>query len=271
MSTHEERLILANFLRTRRERISPAEVGFPARSRRRTPGLRREELAQLAGISVTWYTWLEQGRDISVSSQVLDSLATALRLTAQERSYLFVLANMSPEATIESHEDQLNPVLQQILDHQGINPAYIMGRYWNILLWNHAAERLFDFGDAKNMLWYMFTQPATRQLIVDWGNRAKRLLAEFRADCSRYLADPEFNAFIDHLKAASPEFAAWWPLHHITSREGGRREFDHARVGRLVLHQTTFYLSSAPEVKMVLHTPLPEHDTGEKLGQLLAD
>jgi transcriptional regulator with XRE-family HTH domain len=268
MSSHEERLLLANFLRTRRERLSPAEAGIPVGPRRRTPGLRREELAQLAGISVTWYTWLEQARHITVSLQVLECLAKALRLTAQESSYLFMLANRRIESTATRVDEPLNPVLQQILDHQGLNPAYIMGRYWDILAWNRSAWKLLDFGESPNMLWYMFCRQPTRQIVVDWEERAKRLLAEFRADCSRYVTEPSFNEFVDTLKEASPEFAMWWPQHQITGREGGRREFEHAEVGRLALHQTTFYLSSAPEVKLVLHAPLPEYDTEQKLAQL---
>lgn len=269
MNTHEDRFALASFLRTRRERVLPAAVGFPVGKRRRTPGLRREELAQLAGISVTWYTWLEQGRDITVSSQVLESLAGALQLTAYEKNYLFVLANIRPTSVATSADEPLNPVLQLILDQQGANPAYIMGRYWNILAWNRAASALFDFGDHANMLWYMFDRPAARQLIVDWEDRAQRLLAEFRADCSRYVTDPHFNQFVDALKTASPEFFDWWPLHHIISREGGRREFEHPLVGRLVLYQTTFHLSSTPEVKLVLHTPIDENDTAQKLNGLI--
>jgi transcriptional regulator with XRE-family HTH domain len=271
MSTHEERLALASFLRTRRERVTPAEVGFPVGQRRRTPGLRREELAQLAGISVTWYTWLEQGRDITVSSQVLESLASALRLNSHEKNYLFVLANIRSASATTSVDEPLNPVLQLILDQQGANPAYIMGRYWDILAWNQAAALLFDFGENANMLWYLFDRPAARQLIVDWEDRAQRLLAEFRADCSQYVTEPSFTRFVDALKAASPEFSAWWPLHHITSREGGRREFEHPLLGRLVLYQTTFYLSSTPQVKLVLHTPVGEDDTVQKLERLIKD
>lgn len=272
MDKKTDRIALGNFLRTRRERVNPAEVGLPVTRRRRTPGLRREEVAQLAGVSATWYTWLEQGRDIRVSMQVLESIAHALHLEPHEAKYLFELANEPVQ--LQQAPPELNPALQQILDHQGSYPAYLLNRSWDVIAWNLAARQLFgDFGamppQERNLLWYMFVRPATRQLVVDWKERAQRLLAEFRAESHLYQLEPWFITFIHEIAGASPEFAAWWDQHNVLVRRGGRRDFQHPVVGRLALEQTTFYLSQAPEIKLVLHVPLDEDNTAEKLLQLM--
>jgi transcriptional regulator with XRE-family HTH domain len=267
-----DRVTLGDFLRTRRARVSPAEVGLPTTHRRRTPGLRREEVAQLAGVSATWYTWLEQGRDIRVSLQVLESIARALHLEPHETKYLIELANDS--AHIPQTPPAINPVLQQILDHQGSYPAYLLNRSWDVIAWNYAALRLFgDFAampdQERNLLWYMFARPATRNLVVDWEERAQRLLAEFRADTYPYQSEGWFTTFVHSLAEASPEFAQGWDRHNVLVRAGGRRDFQHPLVGYLVLEQTTFYLSQAPEIKLVLHVPLDEHDSAQKLLKMM--
>jgi transcriptional regulator with XRE-family HTH domain len=272
MDQHERQL-LGEFLRTRRARLSPQQVGLPVGKRRRTPGLRREELAMLAGLSLTWYTWIEQARDIHFSAEVLDSLARALRLPPPEKAYLFGLAGIRLTPNTPHPESIPLVSLQQILDHQRHYPAYIMGRYWQMLAWNEAAAHLFgDFAalpeTERNMLWYTFARPETRQLVVDWAERARRLLAEFRADCSTYLNDAVLTDFLGRLSSASPEFAAWWAGHDVQTRDGGRREFSHPSAGKLCLEQTTFRLSSQPDLKLVIHVPLPELDTEAKLQQL---
>jgi transcriptional regulator with XRE-family HTH domain len=271
MNPHE-RQRLGEFLRTRRARITPAQAGLPAGKRRRTPGLRREELAQLAGVSLTWYTWIEQGRDIHFSVEVLESLARVLQLPPPEKAYLFALAGMRPHIEPPPDTAPLS-ALAHIVEHQGYYPAYVMGRYWHLLAWNRAAKMLFGDFDAmpeseRNMLWYTFARYETRPLVVDWAERARRLLAEFRADCSLYLNDPALNEFVNRLAAASPEFAEWWSVQDVQARDGGRREFEHPVVGRLCLEQTTFRLSSHPDVKLVIHVPLPESDTDAKLRTL---
>jgi transcriptional regulator with XRE-family HTH domain len=264
---------LANFLKTRRARLTPEQVGLSGGQRRRTQGLRREEVAQIAGVSVTWYTWLEQGRSVGVSLQVLESIARALQLSLEEKKYLFVLANKDPDVEGDSRDSTLSPVLQAILDHQNPYPAYILGRYWDIPAWNRAASGLFgDFSamrrEERNLIWYMFARPETRQLVTDWPGRARRLLAEFRADTSHRLTDPELGRIIERLKGVSPEFDAWWTRQDVFSRSGGRREFEHPLVGHLVLEQTTFQLSGSPEIKLVLHIPSPEADSAAKLIRL---
>lgn len=268
-----ERQMLGEFLRTRRARISPEELGLPHGRRRKTAGLRREEVAYLAGISVTWYTWIEQGREISISAPVLESLARVLHLSAHETDYLFNLAETHPKHVVDDPHDVVTPALRQILDHQGVFPAYLMGRFWDILAWNRAAVEVFGDWAAmpaaeRNMLWYTFARPETRARVVEWETRAQRVLAEFRADCGSHLTDPGLAAILDRLRAASPEFAHWWTQHDVQTRDGGRREFDHPRVGRLALEQTTWHLSSRPGMKLILHVPLPEFESEAKLLEL---
>lgn len=267
--TPMNRKLLGEFLKNRRERITPTIVGLPAGRRRRTPGLRREELAQLAGVSVAWYTWIEQGREINFSVDVLESLARVLQLSPHERAYLFSLAGKPLDENQPTAQETIPPRLQHILDHQGAYPAYIMGRFWNMLAWNEAAVHLLgDFAampaQERNVIWYMFMRPATRQLITHWEDRAQRLIAEFRADCSAYLTDPWLMSYLDHIRAGSAEFDHWWQRQDVQVRDGGRREFNHPQVGELVLEQTTFRLSNAPDIKLVLHIPADEA-TGEKL------
>ena len=143
MADNELRTELANFLRIRRSQLSPAEMGLPRTARRKTPGLRREEVAQLAGVGVTWYTWLEQGRDIHVSTQVLDSLAQTFRLTPAEKAHLFLLAGQASPAQPIPPKEHVSPFLHQFLEHLGTSPAYITGRRWDVLAWNLAACQVF--------------------------------------------------------------------------------------------------------------------------------
>ena len=258
--TDTNRKLLGEFLKSRRERITPEDIGLPRGRRRRTPGLRREELAQIAGVSVAWYTWIEQGREINFSAEVLASLARVLHLSAQEQQYLFALAGKSMDSSQGVPASAIPPKLQHILDHQGHYPAYIMGRFWEILAWNTAAIHLLgDFGQMppaeRNVLGYVFLHPYSRQLIANWEDRAQRLIAEFRADCSAVLGDPWLASYLDDLSSACPEFDHWWTRQDVLARDGGRREFNHPGVGRLVLEQTTFRLSNAPEIKLVLHIP----------------
>lgn len=267
-----ERHELGAFLRARRARITPEAAGLPPGQRRKTPGLRREELAALAGISVTWYTWIEQGRNVNISPAVIDSLARVLQLGAHERAYLTALA-LSDTAAVPVALTAVSASIQQILDHQATWPAYVMGPFWDILGWNRAAAALFGDWAAlvppeRNMIWYTFVRQEARTLVVDWPTRAKRLLAEFRADSSRHLTDPALNQFLQRLRGVSPEFAQWWEQHEIQPRDGGRREFMHPVAGHLVLEQTTLVVSNQPDLKLVLHMPLD--GTAERLNLLIA-
>jgi transcriptional regulator with XRE-family HTH domain len=265
--TVSERQLLANFLRTRRERLSPAVYGYEG-PRRRTPGLRREEVAQIAGISTTWYTWLEQGREIHTSAQVLERIAFALRLEPHETRYLFTLAKLTPEAGTAPHAPPTNlgmssaitPAIRYLLDHQGNCPAYVLGRYWDFLAWNTAADSLFgglgDLPEAQqHMIGYVFLRAATRLLLPDWEARAQAITAEFRADCSQYAADPYFVQLVKRYREASPEFERMWEQHDVRPRTGGRRTFNHPKVGALTLEQVTLMVSNAPDIKVVILLP----------------
>lgn len=274
-TTQQERALLANFLRTRRMRVSPTEYGFEL-GRRRTPGLRREEVAQIAGMSVTWYTWLEQGRDVQASSQVLERIAFALRLEPHETRYLLTLAKVAPEASHQPQNSVISPTVCQLIDHQGPYPAYVLGRYWDFLAWNVAANRLFGNLDTlpdpqRHMIGYVFLRPETRSLLPDWEARAQAITAEFRADCSQYAADGYFNQMVDSIRAASPDFDRMWGRHDVRPRVGGQRTFAHPQVGFLVLEQVTLTVSNVPDIKVVVLMPTNDEESTNKLRLLTTE
>jgi transcriptional regulator with XRE-family HTH domain len=273
MNDQERRRELAHFLRTRRERLSPEVVGLPASSRRRTSGLRREELALVAGIGVTWYTRLEQGRDITVSSQVLESLVRVFGLDTAERNHLFVLAREQLPADPYPLTSIISPALQCILDNMGIYPAYIANPRWDIIAWNKAMSRVYtDFGSLpiheRNIPRFMFTNPLQRVLLANWEKEAQGMLALFRASTERYVGEPWFQALVTDLQQASPEFREWWSRHDIQAAHTGQKELHHPLVGRLILQSTMFQVVDAPDLRMVIYTPLPEANTEKKLAQL---
>jgi transcriptional regulator with XRE-family HTH domain len=254
--TAEQRRLLGAFLRARRERLTPADVhihGGPAR--RRTPGLRREEVAQLCGLSPTWYTWLEQGRNVSVSPHALARVAGALHLNAAERAYLFELTRKrDPDAAAEAEQGALPGSLVCAL--RAISaPAYVLDRLWQACGWNAPARRLFAHwlgGREPNLLRYVFLDPTAQKFICDWDNRARRLVAEFRADTVRRAQDDEVAALVQDLSRASPRFAQFWSDHSVLAREGGAREFNHAKDGRLRYEQITLIPAARPGYKLVM-------------------
>ncbi len=274
MDEEKKRKELADFLRTRRARITPAEVGLPQMARRKTAGLRREEVAQLASVGVTWYTWLEQGRDIRVSNQVLESVASALHLTADEQAHLFLLAGQAPPPLASTAQEQVSPFLSKFLQQPGANPAYITGRRWDILAWNRAACAILgDFDSVpaheRNIVHFIFTNQEIRRRLVDWEGIAQRVLAQFRASSSQYTDDPQFALLIHELQHRSPEFAHWWSQHDVRGRRDGRKEILHPQVGYLVFENSVFQPSDAPEPKVTIYLPAIE-ETADKLKQLLA-
>ncbi len=248
------RQALGAFLRSARARVTPADHGLPPGVRRRTPGLRREELAHLCGISTTWYTWIEQGREVSVSVEVWGRLADALRLTRAERHYLFSLAECA-----DPHAGRLDAIalpdgLSDCVDSIRC-PAYILDQAWNVLAWNAALLRVFDGWPQRgrrNLLHFIFLDPAARALVVDWDKRASRVVAEFRADVAGLAGEPDIRALIAELQAGSPLFARWWTRQTVVDREGGVREFDHPAAGRLKFRQFTFRLAIRPDCKLVM-------------------
>jgi transcriptional regulator with XRE-family HTH domain len=249
---------LGDFLRAHRARLSPTGLGLPAGQRRRTPGLRREEVAQRCGMSVTWYTWLEQGRDVAASPQTLAALAQALQLTPAERAYLFQLAGRHDPAVEAGSSDSAMdvPVGLAAALASISGPAYVLDRLWNARAWNASARRLFvgwlDRGADASLLRYVFLNPIAQRVIPDWSHRARRVLAEFRAESSRHLDDSAPVALVDELRERSPFFAGCWEEHEVVVPSGGERAFEHPRDGRLTYEQVAFTLASRPDLKLVM-------------------
>ncbi len=258
-SDETRRRELGEFIRAHRERLQPAMVGLEQGRRRRTPGLRREELSALAGVSATWLAWIEQGRDVQVSAPALMRLARALRLSAAERAYLFGLSGRTDPEGREADDDAMPEGLAAIVNGLAM-PAYLIDRAWTARAWNAGAGRLFagwlDGAAERNLLRFLFLDPGAQTLIADWDVRARRIAAEFRADYSRHLAAPELGALVAELAAASPFFAAAWEAHSVVEREGGLRLFDHRADGRLAFRQTTLVPARHPEWKLVVLEPI---------------
>ncbi|KPL76852.1 transcriptional regulator [Ornatilinea apprima] len=267
---------LAGFLKTRRAKILPSQVGLAAAARRRTPGLRREEVAQLAGVSLTWYTWLEQGRPIQVSAQVVESLCRVLLLDRQERSHLYLLANQPLPADIPAYPSVVSPILQHVLDSFEICPAFIADQRWNVIAWNEAARFIFgDFTEMnarqRNIVWGMFTDPYYRQLYAHWDAHAKSLMGRFRSTCGKYIEDAWLNQFIEDLKAESPEFNLWWPLHEVHYDSSIFKQFNHPKAGALEFESSSFDVPDHSGLKLFVHVPVPASDTAAKMKRWLGE
>jgi transcriptional regulator with XRE-family HTH domain len=253
---------LAEFLQALRQRGIPEEFGFPTGARRRTQGLRREEVAQLAGISATWYTWIEQGREVNVSAEALERLASALKLSKSERTYLFDMADRRDPQAHELEADTAPETLLQMLNSIQI-PAYIMGRTWDVLAWNHPASDLFagwldvpEKNDTRpNLLRFVFQHPIAKQFVVDWEMRARRLVAEFRADCRSRLEEPELKHLVNELSQANPDFDRFWKQHDVLERQGGQRNFMHPKHGLISYSQVTLRPVEQEQLKLVLLQP----------------
>ena len=248
---------LSLFIRKHRERLRPEDAGLKTIGRRRTPGLRREELAQLCSISPTWITWIEQGRPVSASAAMLDRLSAALQLTPSERKYLFTLAGKLDPVGEDSQTDGIDSVLASV--SYITTPAYILDRQWNVLAWNKAAEVLFEgwldnkkSAEIPNLLRFTFLAPKSKLLIENWPYRAKRLVAEFRADCGLHVEDHEVRSLILELSEGSKEFATYWQDYNVMEREGGLRTFHHGTYGKLSFKQATFYPATRRDMKLVV-------------------
>jgi len=250
----DQRRLLGEFVRAHRERARPSNP----RGRRRTPGLRREELAALAGISVTWCAWIEQGRPVQASPEALGRMADALSLTRPERAYLFELAGrIDPSDPAGPSEQAPSSLVAAVgaLQH----PAYGLDRLWNACCWNKSAANLFcgwlDGNHQRNLLRFVFIDEAAQSLIPQWQERARRLLAEFRADFGHTFRDPRVKGFVDGLRAESTLFARFWDRQDVQDRTGGVRTFDHPRRGRLSFDQHSFSPTERQDFKLVLLTP----------------
>jgi transcriptional regulator with XRE-family HTH domain len=272
MDKLERRRQLGKFLRKCRERLSPLAAGLPMTPRRRTPGLRREEVAMLAKISTTYYTKIEQGR-VDVSDRALYAIAAALALNYTERNYASALSSGRPIASANALEEQVSPALRLFLDLQNPYPAQVMGRRWDFLAWNEATSAtLGDLGamppQMRNLMVMLFTLPQMRETIGDWEANARNTLAEFRADYGKYLDDPRFGELVAFLMDKSPSFEAWWTEQYSV---GSVAEFEkiiiHPSAGELRTVETVFTVNDNPGQRVLLFLPLDEM-TKQKMQQL---
>jgi transcriptional regulator with XRE-family HTH domain len=273
-SEERRREELADFLRKRRAHLKPEEVGLPSGGRRRTPGLRREEVAHLAGVGTTWYTWLEQGRDVRASLDVLEAISRALRLTPAERTHLVLLGRGEVPPPCKSDE-RVSPTVKRLIENLGANPAYVIGRRWDYLAWNAAACAILgDFEDvpraARNHLWMHFMDPARREMFPDWSRSARLMAAKFRADHAHHIGDPTFDELVTTLRKSSPEFCKLWGKHEVAQAGSARKIIHHPIVGTLLFEHAVFNPQETPEQRMILMSPLPDEDTPAKLARLLS-
>ena len=259
-ATAARRTELAAFLRARRERISPEDVGLPPGSRRRTAGLRREELAQLAGVGVTWYTWLEQGRPINASVQVLDAVATTLRLDQVERAHLFRLADLPGAAAAADCGDcALPPEVQQVLGAVKY-PACVLTERFDLIAWNEIYAALFPSiteapAGERNTLLVNLTSPACCSPLQDKGTHCIGLVGQLRAAYGRHVGDPAWTHFIRRLEAVSPAFAEAWASHDVAQPTSHTKHFRHPTVGHITTTSTSFGVTAVPGTRLVVYTP----------------
>lgn len=254
---------LAAFLRTRRERITPEDVGLPAGTRRRTSGLRREELAQLAGVGVTWYTWLEQGRPIHASVQVLDAVSRTLRLDPTERAHLFRLADVPGSAALPACDDCPLPAeVQQVLDALPL-PASIVTERFDLLAWNRTYAALFPRltaapPDERNTLLSLYIAPSCCSPVSDKQAHCDSMVGQLRAAYARHVGDPAWTHFIRRLEGISPEFAKAWAAHDVAQPGTVVKIFRHPGVGEITATSTSFAVHAVPGARMQVYTPADE-------------
>jgi transcriptional regulator with XRE-family HTH domain len=262
---------LGAFLRSRRERIRPEQVGLHSMRRRRTPGLRREEVAQLAGVGVTWYTWLKQGRDINPSAQVLDAIARTLQFDAHEHSHLFTLAGVAT-TTIQAECHALCPTLQPLIDQLEPFPAMVVSARLDLLAYNRVYASFFPDLEAisiedRNVLWLVFTNPEWQATIVDWDDIVGRMVAEYRAAMADHLDDPAWRNLVNRLLRTSPEFGAVWERHDVQGVESRTKRAMHPSAGLLKLVYTNLWVGQQVGTRIVAFTPADSR-TRERLDVL---
>ncbi|WP_434182139.1 helix-turn-helix transcriptional regulator [Bacillus thuringiensis] len=267
---------LSAFLKAKRAQISPESIGLSAGSRRRTPGLRREEVAQLAGVSTTWYTWLEQGRDIKVSTIVLDCISKALQLNNDETDYLYDLAFETNLEITSPKKDQskLSSSLIRILDELTYCPTIITDRHCHIVGWNPAAAYVFlDFeqipNDQRNLIRLVFTRKELKALAVNWEHFVKGFLAIFRTYYGRYLDDEWYSQFIKEMSHSHSEFQGLWQESQVSKAPDMLIEFRHAKAGKMLFNLTSLQVQGDMDLRCSIYTPVEETDTENKLKRLM--
>jgi transcriptional regulator with XRE-family HTH domain len=278
-ATHGRRLDrqreLADFLRQRRARVSPAQVGLPDTTgrRRRTPGLRREELASVAGISLEWYVRMEQGRAERPSPAVLDALARPLGLSGDERSHLYALARGERPPLADAPREVVDPGLERILQTLSSDvPGYVLGRRWDVLSWNPGAcELLVDFGAVppgrRNLIELTFLDRRFRQRYADWEDVARTTLAHFRASVGRHLQLPEVQELVAHLSEADARFATLWGHHEVAEKSTGVKRFRRPDGGTVLMRYESVLSPTAQDQRLIVYTPASPGDDDPPAGQ----
>lgn len=275
MDTKERLRALSEFLKTHRAKIQPGEAGLISGGRRRTPGLRREEVAAVAGVSTTWYTWLEQGRDIKMSVSVLDAIAHALQLNQDERQYLFMLAleQPAPTAVIDS-PPVISPALHRMVSELHSCPTIIFDRRCNIVGWNPAAARVFlDFElvpqEERNMIELLFTRKELKALAVNWSDFVRGFLAMFRSYYGQYVGDNWYSEFTRKLSTDNADFRQYWEQSDVSSAPEVVIEFRHAKVGKMLFDLTTLQVQGRADLRCSVYTPSAGSDTEAKMELLM--
>jgi transcriptional regulator with XRE-family HTH domain len=261
---------LSGFLRSRRERITPEQVGLPQAGRRRTPGLRREEVAQLAGVGVTWYTWLEQGRDINVSEHVLEAIARTLRLDPHERTHLFTLAG-APEPPREKECRAIPPGVHVMLAKLDPLPAVVVNARTDILAYNRGYDFLMDVSvlpeSERNAMLQVFTNPDWQRRLPDWRERADVLVGQLRGAMAKHVGEPAWKSLVKRLRRESPEFDERWQRHEVRPMRNLTKRFQHPSLGLLTFEYTYLWLGQRSELRMTSYTPA-DAETAAKLATL---
>lgn len=277
MLSEDRRREIATFLRLRRERLQPEQVNLPRGNRRRTPGLRREEVAALAGVSTEWYTWLEQARDVQPSAETLKRIAAALRLEAGEAQHLLTLAGHNGEAggNGHAHPGSVTPRVRRLLEQFGHCPAWVHGQRWDFLAWNRAATVIHDdldtaHGFERNAVYRLFTNARMRSMLVDWERHARDVVAKLRVAHARYVDDPWFNELVFELRTKSDEFARWWNEHNVQLPQGGVKRYRHPEAGLLSFEFTHLEIAGEPFEAAHLVAYVPADDvTRQRMAELL--
>lgn len=268
----ERRRALAEFLRSRRERIQPEEVGFPPGGRRRTPGLRREEVAQLAGVGVTWYTWLEQGRDINVSTQVVESISRTLRLDRLERNHLYTLAGL-PIGPLTGDCVGLPPSVQKMIDRASPYPALVLNARYDVLAFNDAyCKVMLDFTqvpeDQRNILWLSFVSKEWQCSFEDAQTMKLHMVAGYRAASADHLGEPSWQEMTQRLLTESAEFADFWNRYDVAAPSNKVKVVSNPRVGRLEIEPVNLWLNRLGRTRATVYTAADE-ETETKLRILV--